>query len=292
MEDAGTFGAADAHSPDLPAVTQPALAPTAIPKEPQAFRRYQTRMGPRAPSPVPQRRCKRAQPSKRARTSGLGESSRSRPEPSPTPIDEGSSAWLSQASRIRRPMFTSDPIPGNVDLRSKDFHGEPYCDIPALTIDQRFRDSMRLIRQYSFLPFMMPWQFYYPRVVLEFYHTMTSRGVPSPLELRFSIDGRPGVLRAAEITAALGLPAALVNSGDIEHDPSHHRERWSAVSLEILQRDPYSSANIFLHRCSWWTTCSEPVYSHYSIMYNAWELYSRLYTGSQRDSSLVPLSWS
>ena len=41
---------------------------------------------------------------------------------------------------------------------------------------------------------------------------MTSRGVPSPLELRFSIDGRPGVLRATDITAALGLLASLANS--------------------------------------------------------------------------------
>ena len=71
---------------------------------------------------------------------------------------------------------------------------ESYYDKPALTVDQRFRDSMRLIRQYSFLPFMSSRQFFYPRVVLEFYHTMTSRGVPCPLEIRFSIDGRPGVL--------------------------------------------------------------------------------------------------
>ena len=85
MEDPDTSEAAGAYSPVLPAVTQPALAPTAIPEERQRFRRYQTRMGPRAPSPVPQRRRRRAQPSKRARTSGPGESSRSRPEPSPPP---------------------------------------------------------------------------------------------------------------------------------------------------------------------------------------------------------------
>ena len=91
-------------------------------------------------------------------------------------------------------MFSCDPIPGNVDLRARDFHGEPYYDIPVLIADQRFRDSMRLIRQYSLLPFMTPRKFFYPRVVLEFYHTMTSRGVPSPLEIRFSIDGRPRVL--------------------------------------------------------------------------------------------------
>ena len=156
MEDPGTSGAASAHSPDLPADTHPVLVPAAIPEEPQGFRRYQTKMGPRAPSPVPQRRRMRARPSKRARTSGPGESSRSRPEPSPPPTDEGSSPQLSPASRIRRPMFTSDPIPGNVDLRARDFHGELYYDVRALTTDPRFRDSMRLITQYSLLPFMTP----------------------------------------------------------------------------------------------------------------------------------------
>ena len=57
-------------------------------------------------------------------------------------------------------------------------------------------------------------QFFYPRVILQFYHTMTSRGVPSPLEIQFSIDGRPEVLRTADITAALGLPVVLENSTD------------------------------------------------------------------------------
>ena len=194
-------------------------------------------MGPRAPSPVPQRRCRWARPSKRARTSGQGESSRSLPEPSPPPADEGSSPQLSPTSRIRRPMFTSDPIPGNMDLRAKDFHGEPYYDIPALTTDQRFRDSMRVIRQYSLLLFMTSRQFYYPRVVLEFYHTMTSRGVPSLLELRFSIDGRPGVLRAVYITAALGLPAALANFVGYRAWPQpSQREMVSCLALDTTAR--------------------------------------------------------
>ena len=164
MEEPGISAAAGAHSPDLPAVVQPTLAPAAIPEEPQGFRRYQTRMGPRAPSPMPQRRRRRTRLSKRARTSGPGESSRSRSEPSPPPADEGSSPQLSPASRIMRPMFTGDPIPGNVDLRAKDFHRESFYDVPALTTDPWFRDSMRLITQYSLLPFMTPWQFYYPRV--------------------------------------------------------------------------------------------------------------------------------
>ena len=147
----------------------PAPVPIPVPEEPQGFRRYQTRMGPRAPSPVPQRRSRRARPSKRARTSGPGESSSSRTKPSPSAApEESSSPRLSPASRIRRPLFIGNPIPGNVGLHARDFHGESYYDVPALTADPRFRDSMRLIEHYSLLPFMTPRQFYYPRVVLQF----------------------------------------------------------------------------------------------------------------------------
>ena len=71
---------------------------------------------------------------------------------------------------------------------------------------------MRLVQRYSLLSFMSPRQFFYPRVVLEFYHTMTSRGVFGQMQILFSIDGLPGVLRAADITAALGLPVVLANT--------------------------------------------------------------------------------
>ena len=121
--------------------------PEAVPEEPQGFKRYQTRIGPRAPSPVPQRRSRRARPSKRARTSGSGESSSSRPQPSQSPsaAEATSSPQLSPASRIRRPLFVGHPIPENVRLHSRDFHGESYYDVPALTADPIFRDSMRMI---------------------------------------------------------------------------------------------------------------------------------------------------
>ena len=88
-------------------VPEPSPVPEAVPDEPLGFRRYQTRMGPRAPSPVPQRRVRRARPSKRARTSGPGESSSSRPPSSPVTAaaETTHSPQLSPASRIRRPMF-------------------------------------------------------------------------------------------------------------------------------------------------------------------------------------------
>ena len=113
-------------------VPAPVPAPVleAVSEEPQGFRRYQTRMGPRAPSPVPQRRSRRARPSKRARTSGPGESSSSRPPQSPatSAVEVTSSPQLSPASRIRRPLFVGNPIPGNVRLHRREFHKESYYD--------------------------------------------------------------------------------------------------------------------------------------------------------------------
>ena len=147
---AGTSKAAAAHSPDQVTETPPAPSPASVSEEAQASeppsRRYQTRVGPRAPSLENLRPHRRAPPSKRARTSGSGKSSQSRPEPLPPLADQSSSPQLSPASRIRQPMFSGDPILGNVDLRARDIHMESYYDILALTADQRFRDSMWLIR--------------------------------------------------------------------------------------------------------------------------------------------------
>ena len=219
-----------------------ATVPDLVPKEPHRFRRYHKRMGPRAPSPVPQRRSRRARPSKRARTSGPGESSSSRPEPSPpTAGEESSSPHLSPASRIRRPLFVRTPIQGNVGLHARDFHGESFYDVPALTADPRFWDSMRLITHYSLLLFMTPQKFYSPRAVLQFYHSMTSRGALSPLELRFTIDDRPGVLRAVDISAALGLPAEQANVGGYQDWP----EPTQREMVRCLARDTTTGPVLF-----------------------------------------------
>ena len=223
----------EAPAPVLAPIPSP--VPEAISEEPLGFRRYQTRMGPRAPSPVPRRRVRRARPSKRARTSGPGESSSSRPQPSPvsSAAEATSSPQLSPASRIRRPLFVGNPIPGNARLHRRPFHQESFYDVPALRADPRYRESIRLIEEYSLLPFMTPRQYYYPRVVLQFYHSMTSRGGDCPHELQFSIDDRPGVLRAADISAALGLhipPRNVEGYRDWAHPP--HREMVRALARD------------------------------------------------------------
>ena len=150
----------EAAAPVPAPVPAPVLSPVpeAVPDEPLGFRRYQTRMGPRAPSPMPRRRARRARPSKRARTSGPGESSSARPPPSPvtSATEVTSSPQLSPASRIRRPMFVGNPIQGNVRLHRRPFQQESYYDVPGLRADPRYRESMRLIEEYSLLPFMTP----------------------------------------------------------------------------------------------------------------------------------------
>ena len=171
---AGTSTATDGHSLAQGAEAHPALPPdatmmqsqasAAIPEEPQGSeppsRRYHTQVGPRPPSPVHSRPPRRAPPSKRARKSGPGKYSRSRPEPSPPLTAQSSSPQLSLTSRIRCPLFSCGPKPKNMNCCAKDFHGESYYDISALAADPRFRDSMRLVQRYSLLPFMTPRQFF------------------------------------------------------------------------------------------------------------------------------------
>ena len=264
----------------------PVPVPEAVPEEPQGFRRYQTRMGPQAQSPVPQRRSRRARPSKRARTSGPGESSLSRPQPSPAISDAEatSSPQLSPAFRIRRPLFFGNPITENVRLHRREFHHESYYDVPTLMADHRFRDSMRLIEHYTLLPFMTPRQYYYPRVVLQFYHSMTSRGAPSPLELQFTIDDRPGVLRAADISAALGLHAVQANAGGYRDWPQPTQREM----VRILARDATTGPILFRRQLSPQILLIDHLFRTSLFLL---QHYLMLFTGYQGDTGSVPLSW-
>ena len=70
---------------------------------------------------------------------------------------------------------------------------------------------------------------------------MTSRGVPSPLELRFAIDDRPRVLRAADISAALGLPVELANSGGYREWPQPSQREM----VRCLARDTTAGPVLF-----------------------------------------------
>ena len=130
-------------------------------------------------------------------------------------------------------MFVGHPIPGNAALHSRPFQQESFYDVPGLRADPRYRESMRLIEEYSLLPFMTPRQFYYPRVVRQFYHSMTSREADGPLEIHFLIDDRRGALSPAVISAALRLripPRNTEGYRDWAHPP--HREMVRALARD------------------------------------------------------------
>ena len=53
---------------------------------------------------------------------------------------------------------------------------------------------------------MTPRDFFYPRVALGFYQSMTMHHVRDPIVIHFSIDGRHGILGARHIAEALRIP--------------------------------------------------------------------------------------
>ena len=104
--------------------------------------RYHTRRAsatPVAPTQIPPR----GPPTKKAKTSGPGESSR-------VPRDS-----QSQPPSIRRPR-PSSPIEGNSDCRSKSFHVESYFEHTTLRQQTDLRDSYSLLERYHLVPFMTP----------------------------------------------------------------------------------------------------------------------------------------
>ncbi|RVW88306.1 hypothetical protein CK203_038681 [Vitis vinifera] len=112
-------------------------------------------------APIPPR----SPPTKKAKTSEPGQSSRApRDSQSPPPPT--------------RCPIASSPIEGNSDCRSRAFHVEAYFDHSILRQQLELRDSYRLLERYHLVPFMTPPQFFYPQVALDFYQSMTTRGVP------------------------------------------------------------------------------------------------------------------
>ena len=88
---------------------------------------------------------------------------------------------------------------------------------------------------------MTPCRFFYPRVVIEFYHMMTSKKDPNPTAIHFSIDGRPRILRATDIAATFNLPVVLADSTDYRQWPhSSTREM-----VRLLSRDTTVGSILF-----------------------------------------------
>ena len=61
---------------------------------------------------------------------------------------------------------------------------------------------------------MTPRDFFYPRVALDFYLSMTTNHVQNPNVIHFTIDGRHGILGTRHIAEALHIPYELVTPTD------------------------------------------------------------------------------
>ena len=214
-----------------PATTTNVVSHAPIPTAP-VHRTDNTRAGSSLPSPD------RPRPSQMARTLDPGESSTTRSQEPYLPHVQGPVDDLpphqSPTAIIRRPLFHCGPIIGNSDCSTRAVHCETYYDLPAFAANPELRDSMRSVQRYSLEAFMTPRQFFYPRVVIEFYHTMTSRGVPNPTVIHFSIDGREGTLQAIDIAAAFHFPAAPANSANYRLWPHPlPREMVRVISRDV-----------------------------------------------------------
>ena len=95
---------------------------------------------------------------------------------------------------------------------------------------------------------MAPHRFFYSRVVIDFYHTMTSRGERHPTTIHFTFDGHQGPLQAADITAAFHLLVVLANSVDYRQWP-HPSPR---EMVRILSRDTIAGPILFLRQLPTW----------------------------------------
>ncbi|RVW19074.1 hypothetical protein CK203_087648 [Vitis vinifera] len=163
------------------------------------------------------------------------------PEPSPAPSSAPSSepptepqehqpplsesqipSGIAPEVLIRRPMMTQPPIEGNLDYRARPFHSELCFDTATFKLRSDLADSFHLLRRYRMEHLMTPRDFFYPRVAMDFYQSMTTNQVRDPTLIHFTIDGRHDILGARHIAEALHIP----------YEPSHFEDYrvWTSPS--------------------------------------------------------------
>nr|CAN77355.1 hypothetical protein VITISV_003683 [Vitis vinifera] len=222
--------------PPRPKVVSPPAKPA--PQKPSA-RRYLTRSGGR---PLQKRaRVESSKPIDLTEQSPVPS-----PEPSPAPSQVPSPAPPAQPQElqpplsepqipsgvapeviIRRPMLTQPPIEGNLDCRTRPFHSELCFDTATFQLRPELADSFRLLRRYHLEQLLAPRDFFYPRVAMDFYQSMTTNQVRDPTLIHFTIDGRHGILGARHIAEALHIP----------YEPTHFEDFrvWtSPTELEMV----------------------------------------------------------
>ena len=101
----------------------------------------------------------------------------SQPEPQASAVtDSQHPSDISPEAIIKRLIVIAPPIEGNSDCRARPFHFELYFDIEAMREQPELRDSFRLLQRYHLELLMTPREFFYLRVAIDFYQSMTTQG--------------------------------------------------------------------------------------------------------------------
>ncbi|RVW64080.1 hypothetical protein CK203_051111 [Vitis vinifera] len=148
-------------------------------------------------------------------------------EPQPPLPEPQIPSEIAPEAVIRRPMLMQPPIEGNLDCRAQPFHFELCFDIATFQLRPELTDSFRLLRRYHMEQLLAPRDFFYPRVAMDFYQSMTTKQVRDPTLIHFTIDGRHGILGARHIAEALHIP----------YEPTHFEDFrvWtSPTELEMV----------------------------------------------------------
>nr|CAN76901.1 hypothetical protein VITISV_032652 [Vitis vinifera] len=200
---------------------QPLVVPPSIQDAPLSspMRRYETRRPPTTLGASSSRAKKSGShpPKKKANVSTPFEPSEPPSEPQPPQPPATESQILSGMTPevvIRRPMVTQPPIEGNLDCKAKPFHFELCFDTDTFRLQPKLRDSFHLLQRYHMEHLMTPRDFFYPRVALDFYPSMTTHHVRDPTVIHSTIDGRHGILGARHIAKALRIPYETAHPKD------------------------------------------------------------------------------
>ena len=194
----------------------PAMPPSedGAPSSPSQ-RRYQTRRPPTTPgasSSCPKKSVSRP-PTKKARVSGPIEPLEP-PQPQPPTTESQIPSGMTPEVIIKQPMVNQPPIEGNLDCRARPFHSELCFDRETFRHQPELRDSFNLLQRYHLEHLMTPRDFFYSRVALYFYQSMTTHRVRDPTVIHFTIDGHHGILGARHIVEALRIPYEPVSLTD------------------------------------------------------------------------------
>ena len=134
-------------------------------------------------------------------------------------------------------MLTQPPIEGNLDCRARPFHSELCFDIATFRLQPELAQSFNLLRRYHMEHLLTLRDFFYPRIAMDFYQSMTTNQVRDPTLIHFTIDGRHGILEHAILLKPCKFPMSQPNSIILELGPILLSWRWCAPYPEELPID-------------------------------------------------------